>query len=106
MTDFFETRVENLEHKQEKKNLQQLPRNQRKNLSRIGNEKFSTPSNVVESNEESSVKHKPVRKYCVLHEKRSQSSYKCEDRRTMVNKHKHKKREISNPKNKSRSKMH
>ena len=43
MTDFFETRLENLEPKKDEKNLQQLQRNQRiKCLLRIGNGKTST----------------------------------------------------------------
>ena len=44
MTDDFETRVENLEPKEEKKNLHQLPRNpKRKNSPRNGNKQTPTP---------------------------------------------------------------
>ena len=42
MSDFFETRVENLEPKEEKKNLQQLPRKPR-NPTRRGNGTTPTP---------------------------------------------------------------
>ena len=44
MSDFFETRVENLEPKEEKKNLQQLPIYPR-NLARKG--KGMTPTPVL-----------------------------------------------------------
>ena len=44
MSDFFETRVESLEPKEEKKNFLQLPRNPRtRNRSRSRNEWTSTP---------------------------------------------------------------
>ena len=42
MTGFYETRVENLELKEDRKNFQQLPRNPR-NLSRRGKGKTPTP---------------------------------------------------------------
>ena len=44
MTDFFETRVENLEPKDDKKNLQQLPRNPTiRKVSRSSNKNILIP---------------------------------------------------------------
>ena len=43
MTDFFETGVENLEPKKERKSLQQLPRKLTRKVSRSVNKKTPTP---------------------------------------------------------------
>ena len=76
MTDFFETRVENLELKEEKK----------------------TDSSVLESSKDFSMEHRKIFIYCILHGECSHSIDLCKDLWAMVNKHKQKKRRISRTK--------
>ena len=85
MSDFFETRVENLEPKEDRNNLQQLPR---KALRKLRKGKEKTPIYiVVESSEESTKAYRPSKKYCILHGKCSHSTESCKDLHAMVNKH-------------------
>ena len=88
MTDFFDTRVENLEPKEEKKNFQQLPRNTG-NPTRKGKGEDSYFS-VIESSKELTKARRPNKKYCILHGKCSYSTDNCKDLRTMISKHKQK----------------
>ena len=64
MTDFFETRVENLELKEEKK----------------------TDSSVLESSKDFSMEHRKIFIYCILHGECSHSVDKCGDLGVMVKK--------------------
>ena len=86
-TDFFETRVENLEPKEEKKKSSAATKKtNKKNLKK--RKKENSSSNVVESIEESSVERQPNKKYCIIHGKCSHSTDDCKDLHAMINKHK------------------
>ena len=61
VTDLFETRVENLEPKEEKKKSSAAAMKSHKKSSKKFKHKDSD-SSVVESNEESSIEHRPNRK--------------------------------------------
>ena len=66
MTDFFETRVENIEPKEEKKkkifsSCQEIQKEKQKQ------KQTKRPSNVVESSEEYSVVPWPNKKYYIVH---------------------------------------
>ena len=68
MTDIFETSVENLEPKGEKKkSFAATEKSHTKSAKKRKQE--DSDSSVVESSTESSVKHWPNRKYCILHGK-------------------------------------
>ena len=65
MTDFFETRVENLEPKEEKKiSSAAAERSNKKSLKKRKQE--DSCSSVVESSEESTVKLRPKMKFCII----------------------------------------
>ena len=91
MTDFFETRVENLDPQEEKKKSSAAAKKTLKKFLKNRKQEDSD-SSVIESSEEFSVEHLPNRKYCSLHGKCSHSTDNCEDLRAMVNKHNNKKR--------------
>ena len=97
MGDFFETKVENLERKEQKKNLQQPPRNPARKVSRIAKQKDSN-SSVVESSKESTEARSPSKKHCISNVKCSHSIDSCEDLRAMINKYKQKKKKNSGTK--------
>ena len=67
MIDFFESRVENFKPKEDKKNLQQLPRNPLKNLKERKREDFD--SSGVECSKESTEALRPSKKNFMLHGK-------------------------------------
>ena len=75
MSDFFETRVENLEPKDDRKNLLHLPRKifRKSRRGKVYN------SRVVESSKESTETSHPRKKYCNLHRKCSHSMDNCKD---------------------------
>ena len=88
MTDFFETRVENLEPKKDKKKSSAAAKKSLKKAKRRKRE--DSDSSVVESSEESAEAHHPIRIYCILHGKCSHFTDNCKVLRAMVNKIKQK----------------
>ena len=92
MIDFFETRVENLEPKEEKKKSSTAAKKSQTKSSKKRKWEDSD-SSVVESSKESSVERSPSRKYYILHGKCSHSAENCKGLCAMVNKLKQKKKE-------------
>ena len=88
MTDFFETGVENLEPREDRKKSSAVSK--KKALKKRKREE--SDSSVVESSEESTKACRPTRKYCILQGKCSHSTDNCNDLRAMVNKHKQRKK--------------
>ena len=88
MTDFSETRVENLEPKENKETSSAAAKKLKDKKSIKKRKQEDSDSSVIESSKDSSVEHRPVNKYCILHGKYT-------DLYTMVNKHIQKKRGIS-----------
>ena len=72
MTDFFETRVENLEPKEEKKRSSAAA--EKSKTSRKKRKRDDSDSSVVESSEEDTQARRPIKKYCILHGKCSHST--------------------------------
>ena len=64
MTDFFETRVENLEPKEERKKSSAASKQRKKSHKK--RKRDYSDSSVIESNEESNKACHPTRKYCIL----------------------------------------
>ena len=90
MTDFFETRVENIEPKEEeKKSLAAAKKSQKKAKKTI---REVSDFSVVVSKEESTVERRPNKKCCILHGKCSHSTDSCKDLHAMINNHKQKKK--------------
>ena len=69
MTDFFETRVENLEPKEEKKKSSAAAKKSKDMEFTMKWERADSNSGAVESSKVSYVKHKPVKNYCIQHGK-------------------------------------
>ena len=90
MSDFFETRVENLEPREDRKKSSSASKKPRKALKKRKRE--DSDSSVVESSKESTEARRPIRKYCILHGKCSHSTDNCKDLHAMINKHKQKKK--------------
>ena len=107
MTDFFETREENLEPKEEKKkfsaaakkSLEKIKKRKRedsdssvvKSLKKIKKRKREdSNSSVVKFSEEFSVEHHANSKYFILRCKCGHSMDSCKDLRAMINKHEQK----------------
>ena len=89
MTDFFETRVENLKPNEKmKKSSAAAKQFTKKSLKKRKQEDFD--SSVVESSDESTEARHPS--YCILHRKCSFSTVSCKDLPAMVNKHQQKKK--------------
>ena len=65
MTDFFKTMVEHLEPKEDKKKSSTGAKKYKEKKSTKKWKRADSGSSVVESNEESSVEHKHVNKYCI-----------------------------------------
>ena len=78
--EMTEARVENMEPKEDRKNLQQLLRNPRR-TTRKGNKRTLAGSGVVESSEETLVESCPNKKYCILY---GNYSYSTENARIYV----------------------
>ena len=93
MSDFFETRVENFEHREDRKKSVSVSQKLRKALKK--KKRDDSDSSVVESSDESTDVRRPTRKYCILHGKCSHSTENCKDLHAMVVKRKQKKRKIS-----------
>ena len=91
MTAFFETRVENLEPREDKKKSSTAAKKAKKSTKKRKRE--DSNSSVVESSEESTEAHRPIKKYFILHQKCSHSTDSCKDLRAMGNKHKQKNKE-------------
>ena len=85
MTDFFEIRVENMEPKEDKKNSSAASKKSKKSTKKTKRE--DSNSDVVESTEESTEAHRPIKKYCILHGKCGHSTENCKDLHAMLNKH-------------------
>ena len=90
--DFFETRVTNLEPKEVKKKFLAAAKqlNYKRSLKNCKQEE--SDSSVVESSEESTVGCRTSKKYCILNGKCSHSMGNCKVLRSMVIKHKHRKK--------------
>ena len=87
MTDFFQTKVENLEPKKEKKKSSADAKKTNKQRAwKRKREDFD--SSIIESSEESTVELSPNRKYCILHGKFTHSTDNCKDLCAMVSKQK------------------
>ena len=86
MSDFFETRVENLDAKERKKKSSVAAKKSKKSHNKRKRE--DSNSIVVESSEESTKACRLSRKYCILYGKWNHSMDNCKDLRAMVNKHK------------------
>ena len=93
MSDFFETKVKNLELKEDKNFSAAAKKPNMKNIKKRKQED-SDPS-VVESSEESFAGHHPKRKHYILHGKCCHSTDSCKDLRAMINKNKQKKKKIN-----------
>ena len=95
MTDFFQTRVENLEPQEDtKKSSAAAKKSHKKNKKR---KREDSDSSVTESSEESAAALRLSKKYCILHSKCSHSMDYCKDLCAMVIKHMQKKKKISGP---------
>ena len=92
MADFFETRVANLEPKEDKKKSSADTKKSKEKKSLKKCKRADSNSSVVKSSKDSFVK-----KFCVVYGKCSQSTDNCKDLRNMVNKYKQKKRETLSP---------
>ena len=91
MTDFFETGVENLEPKEEKKkSFAAAKKTNKKNFKKLIRE--DSDSSVVESNEEFTIERRPNMKYCILRGKYIYSTDNCKNLCALINKHKQKKK--------------
>ena len=93
MIAFFETRVENLEPKEEKKISSVAAKKSQKKAKKRKRE--DSGSNVIESSEESSTAHRPNKKYIFLYGKSSHSTDNCTNLRAIVNQQSRKRRKIS-----------
>ena len=94
MSDLFETRVENLEPKEDKKNFQQLPRNPRIRSPPKKRKRVGFDVRVVKLSGESSLEHRPVRMYCILYWKCRLTTDNCKNLCAMVDKHKKEEKEM------------
>ena len=77
VSDFFETRVENLEPKEDKVKSSAAAKKTLKKAKKLKWEESN--SSVVESSEHFFVEHWPNRKYCILQGKCSHSMDYCND---------------------------
>ena len=77
MTDFFETRVENLEPKEDKKMFSAAAKKSLKKAKKRRRE--GSNSSVIELSKKSTKAWHPSKKYCILHGKWSQSTDSCKD---------------------------
>ena len=92
MTDFFKSRVETLELREDKKKIFiSLQENQKKTQEK---EKGSLRLQCRRVQRRINKARRPTRKYCILDGKCSHSTDKCKDLRAMVNKHKQKKKKL------------
>ena len=87
MSDFFGTRVENLEPKEGKKKSSVASENKKSHKKK---KREDSDSSVVESSKELTAAGRPTRKYYILHGKYSYSTDNCMDLCAMVNKRKQK----------------
>ena len=91
MSDYFETRVENLEPKEEKKKslaAVEKPKDEKFTKKR---KRVDSNFNVVESRKEYSVEHKTTKKYCILSAKCRYSTDICKNLCATVIKYKQRK---------------
>ena len=86
MSDFFETRIENLEPREDRKKA--LVTSKKSKKSHKQGKRENSDFSVVESSEESTEARLPTRKYCILHGKCSHSADNCKGLLAMVNKRK------------------
>ena len=88
MTDFFETRVENLELRKDKKKSSASYKKKREKKYNKKTNWDDSKSSVVEFNEEILVEHRPIEKYCTIYWKCSHGTDKCKNLKTLKNKQK------------------
>ena len=87
MSDFFKTRVENFELKEDKNKSSAAFKKFRKKYHKK-RKREDSDSSVIESSKESTEACRPIKKYCILHGKCRHSTDNCKELRAMVNKHK------------------
>ena len=80
--EMSETRVENLETKEDRKKSSASSKKSKKTLKK--RKRKDSDSSFVEFSKESTKARHPTRKYCMLHEKCSHSTDNCNDLRAMV----------------------
>ena len=85
INDFFETIVENLEPKEDRKKSSAAAKKSNDKKCTKNRKRADSDPRVIESSEESS---QSVQKYYILHEKYSHSKVNCNDLHAMVNMHK------------------
>ena len=91
MSDFFETRVENLELKEKKKKSSVAAKTTNKKS--LKKRKREDPdSSIIESSEESTIEHQPNMKYCILYNKCSHYMDNYKDLHVMINENNQKKK--------------
>ena len=95
MTVFFDTGVEILELKEDKKKSSVAAKKFKDKKSAKKSKQVDSDSSVMEYSQETSLKHKQVKKYCILHGKCSHTIDKCKELHAMLNKHKQKKKRIT-----------
>ena len=84
--DFYETRVDNLESKEDKKKSSAGAKISKKSHKK--REMEDPNSSVVESSKDSIKARRTNKKYCILHGKCSHFTDNCKDQRAMFSKHK------------------
>ena len=82
MTDFFGTRVEKLEPKEDKKTSSVAAKKSKKSNKKSKRE--DSNFSVVESSEECTEAHCPSKKYCISHCKCSHTTDNCKDLCAMI----------------------
>ena len=92
MSAFFETRVENLEPKEDRKNSSVAVKKSKDKKSIKKKKQEDLVYCIVESSKDSSMEYRMIKKCCILYGKCSHSTDKCKDLRAMVNKHKQRKK--------------
>ena len=91
MTDFFVTRIENLEPKEDKKKYSVAVR-KKKDKKALHKRKWAdSKSRVEESREDSSIEHRHSKKVCIQNRSYSHSTDTCKDLQVMINKYRHRK---------------
>ena len=88
MNDFVATRIENLKPKEERKKSSAASKKPKDKKYTKERKQEDSDSSDIKSSKDSSVEHKPVKRYCILHWKWSHSTGYYKDLLTMANNHK------------------
>ena len=91
MIDFFGNIGKNLKSKEEKKKTSAAAKKLKNKKSNKKRKQENSDSSAIESSEDSSAWHRPVRKYDIVNENCSHTTKKYNDLRTTVNNYKWKK---------------